>query len=760
MASTTQSVKTPLRANVSEKLSADNSTIQLISRDIVSSTFKTHVICGPRGIGKTWTAHIVVQLPLCKTKFSNGVIWLGLSNYKELNYTLLRSIYQRICAQLNLSTEPDFNEVLYAKTHSPNECENDKKREMMSMIQLRKIMSRLIGQKSVLLCVDGLYDCRDIKYFEFHSDDDTSDNNCCLVVTVCDAPDITDKTKVWQITNFHVDEAKSFFLRSLNPATTQVPDFLERYSEVFRTCHGNPLSIKTLCHLVDDKIESQNYQSLDAFVNKFENVPIEAKIQVYNILEAAFTNSSLGPSFNKIIWRCFAAFTAVFKRDDCLRPCIGKSPVQALFSAVMAKIGKSPKSPSSVESKVDKVINFLVKIKVLTQIDGFDDGKIPRTYLQMSCDAYQEFGEQLSSSAQTNKKLHQLFINEYTTMFSNSHTAFGANEIDNFMLKWLPYHLRKSGDIEDQALTLPDYRFIQERVKFMGTIEAVDRHVDDAESFVRMSSNGSNILLPSYEAFTRILESLVDDKENGDHPNKIKEVTEGMWRLAISLFSHYYVKEGCQLIQKAKEYEDEDDPVTSIDAELFQKLSESSMKDDHLNTVRSLVKIGAAMARSNRRQHATNIILLGLKGLIHCLGSDNIEVARAHVFVGEVFYRDLKLYEDAMAQFRLSLPLLLKELGEESEEVFDAIILCGKTYVHLGFLDTALEILEKIAPQLQGGAETDVRMKVASIYMIKGEPKAAIAILNELKGRTFDEELRRRIEIMGAECSDFQRYTI
>lgn len=144
----------------------------------------------------------------------------------------------------------------------------------------------------------------------------------------------------------------------------------------------------------------------------------------------------------------------------------------------------------------------------------------------------------------------------------------------------------------------------------------------------------------------------------------------------------------------------------------------------------------------------------------HCLGNSNLEVARAHVYIGEVFYRDLKFYDDAMAQFRLSLPLLLKELGEGSEEVFDAIILCGKTYVHLGYFDTALEILEKVAPQLKGRSEIEVRYKVASIYMTKGDPKHAHSILVELKQRTLDRSLMKKINSMLEDCSDFQRYTI
>ena len=761
MAASTQSMKTPLRANVSAKLSSDNHTVNLITREILSCTSKTHVISGPRGVGKTWTAHIVAQLPLCKNHFSDGVIWIGLGTKDEMNYTLLRKIYQRICKQVNLSIEPFLDKVVYNETYSPNLSDNEKKREENAMNQARNIMVKFLAQKNVLLVVDGLYDSDDIKYFEFTDiEAGARDNTFRLVVTTTDFPE-DENLRIWQLTHYHNDEAKKFFFRCLEPITTEDTTFIHKYSEIYKICHGNLLSIKTLSRLVDDKIESKKYLSLDSFVSKFGNVPSEPKIQIFNILEALFTNSSLGESFNKILWRCFAAFSAVFKRDNCQRPCIGRSPVRALFSAIITRVGKGPHDKANVDDSVDKVIDFLVQTKVLTEIDGFDEGKIPRIFYQMGCDIYQEFGEQLSSSPQTNMKLHQLFVSEYTNMFSDNHAAFGSNEIDHFMLRWLPYHLRKSGDIEDQALTLPDYRFIQERVNFMGMVDAVKKHIDDAENFVRMSTNGSDILLPSYEAVTRVLEANIDNKENSKPDGgKVQGIVEGLWCLAISLFSHFYVKEGCQLVQKANEYDDDEAPNTRVDMGLFNKLADSKQKEEHVQTVRSLIKIGAAIARSNRRQHAANIILLGLKGLMHCLGEENIEVARAHVFIGEVFYTDLKLYDDAMSQFRSSLPILLKELGEESAEVFDAIILCGKCYVHLGFLDTALEILEKIAPQLQGPTEIDVRMKVASIYMKKGNSKNAQSILLSLRQMTTDEESQRRISLMLKDSLSIQRYTI
>jgi len=756
-----QSIKTPLRNNVSAKLSSDNKTVQLIIRDLISNNDTTHVICGLRGIGKTWTAHIVAQMPLCKTNFSDGVIWIGLGSQRSLDYTQLRELYIRICSEIKFddeTTKPCFDHVLYSDMSLKHKTDKEKKREKKAMIQARNTMARCIASKSILICVDNLYDVEDVKYFQFHNYNIIRDKNLRTMVTTLNTPSYLDQAKIWQITNLHVDEARAFFLGSLKSSITEVPELMEKYSEMYRTCQGNPLSIKTLSHLIDDKVEGKNQVSLDNFAQKFVNVPIEPRIQIFNILEAAFTHSSLGTSFNKITWRCFAAFATVFKRGNCSRPCIAKSPTIALFSAIITRISKRKKS--LLEKDVEKLLKFLVKLGIFNEIDGFDDGKIPRKFYQVSCDVYQEFGEQLSSSPQTHLKLNSLFVNKYTTMFSNSHAAFGSNEIDYFMLKWLPSHLRKCGDVDDQALTLPDYRFILERVKYMGAAAAARKHIDDAESFIRVSDVSSDILIPSYSAFSRVLESVSYDKENGNGSvTDSKDIIEAMWNLAISLFSHYYVKEGCQFLQKAREYDDSNDPMISIDYSLIQSLLESA-DQDHLNTVRALVKIGSVIAQSTRRQYAINIILLGLKGLIHCLGNECIEVARAHVFVGEVFYHDLALYEDAITQFRLSLPILVKVLGEENEEVYDAIILCGKTYVHLGALDTALEILEKIAPNLKGQTDMDVALKIASIHMMMKKYHCANDILIKTSRKTEDIELLKRIDDMREECKEQGRYTI
>lgn len=760
------SSETPLRAKVSDKLCSEYEAVQVIIRHIVSSNCGSHVIYGPRGVGKSWTAHIVAQLPLCKSHFSDGVIWLDLGMCRNVNFTLMRTIYESICTRLDLDIKPRLDKVLYAEISGPNvKGEDYKNREKDAMIEMRDIMSRCILDKNMLLCVDGLSNLDDIVYFDFHHSTTRDDivKNSRLLVTTSDSPDgKSENIKLWHLNNYNSQAAKPFFLNSLLPSTTSKKVFLEKYDKIYQICQGNPLSLKALSHLVDDKIQSENYKSLDEFVLKFENAPREPKIQTFSILEALFTHSSLGPSFNKITWRCFAGFAVVFKHDDCKRASVGRSPTKVLFSAIIKKIAKDTSdSERNVESHVDKVIDFFVKNKVFIQIDGFDEGSTPRTFYQISCQIYQEFGEHLSSTPQTNMKLHQLFINEYATMFSHGHAAFGY-EIDHFMLKWLPCHLREVGDFKDEALTLQDHRFIQERIKYMGIIKAVKRHIYDTESCIRMSKSGSHVLLPSYEAFTMILESQIDDKENGTkYQGNLKETIEAMWDMAMSLFSHYYVKEGCELVQKAIGYDDEVNPSIDINNGIFFLLAESSSKDDHLKTVRSLIKIGAEIARSNKRQFATNIMFLGLKGLTHYLGYHSLQVARAHVFIGEVLYRDLKLYEDAIDQLKVCLPLLVKELGEESGEVYDAIILCGKTYIELGQLDIALQILEKIAPQVkEGHSIVDARFHIASIYLMKGDPTTAHSIVLPLRRKTTDSTLLKKIDDMIEECSNCERHTI
>ena len=757
----TSSTKTSLRANVSSKLSAGNQTVELIKTNLLNSTKSyTHIICGGRGTGKTWIAHSVAKLPILKMTFTDGIIWIGLGMSKSIDYTLLRSIYERICAELAISVGDCLNEVHFSDKNIQSPSGKDKKREKDAMEQMRDAMFQSLLEKNVLICIDGLYDSSDIDFFNFQKYMLADNAKFCVMLTTNGEVEEKDKTKVWSMSNFSVDAAKSFFMDSLEPTTKSSPEFKEKYMDIYQSCQGNPLSIKTLAHLVDDKVSYKNFQALDYFIANFVNVPGDAKIQIFHILENLFKNSSLGESFNKITWRCFVAFSSVFGREECLRPCVSRSPIKALFCAVIRKIENN--TMDDIDKGANELIDFLVKTKIFIQIDGLDNGNIPNTFYQMSCDLYQEFGKHLSVSPKTNMKLHQLFLNEYTTIIGDNFATFGCNEMDHFMLKWMPRHLRNSGYLNDQAITLSDSRFVQERIKYMGPIDAAKKHVNDTENLLSMSKDSSDLLLLSYEVFTKHLESKCVSKENmnGQYDNKTEEIVTAMWYIALSLLSHNFVKEGCDLVEKAFGYDDVENPVLDIDIELFQTTATASASDDHLYNARSLVKIGAAIAKSSFREESRTIILLGLQGLIDHLGEETLEVARAHVFVGEILLRDLTLYEEALEHFSLSLPLLLKELGGASDEVVDAIILSAKTYVHNGDLKTASKILEKLAPQLQENAEMNVRFQIASIYIMNGDPTSAHAMLLTLQRRCKDEKLLKQVNIMLDECTHSQRYTI
>lgn len=117
-----------------------------------------------------------------------------------------------------------------------------------------------------------------------------------------------------------------------------------------------------------------------------------------------------------------------------------------------------------------------------------------------------------------------------------------------------------------------------------------------------------------------------------------------------------------------------------------------------------------------------------------------------------------------MGVLRGALPTFMKELGEESEELFDAIILIGKSCIHTGDLDTALEILKNISPKLKGSIALDVDIKVGYIYIIKGNNDKAIEVLSKAKSTTTDTGIIERIDqLINKSCAQQGsegRYTI
>ena len=751
-----KAIKTPLRGNVSAKHTSNEQTARtIISELCYNNAYNAHVISGARGVGKSFVAYKVVQLPLAKKTFTGGVVWLGLGSRRSMQYDDLIGVYEQICTQLLPGGRKrfSFDDVLFVPSAKPIKSEVEKQEEKRAMFHARDIMSRIIGDKDVLIGLDGMFDTGDIKYFQFQSVL-PSKAKCRVLASANTAPFEIEKVKSWQLSNMNTVDARELFLKPLSSNTMNHPDFLSSYGACHLSCHGNPLSIIALSKLVDDKIESENYKSLKKFATKFESAPLDPKMQIFIMLENSFSHSSLGEAYTKVAWRCFAAFCAVFTRDNCVRPFIPRSPIRALFRAVIERVGNISDETHVVAEAIDKVIDFMVKLGMITFIDGFDGHKSPRQFYQVSSDVYQEFGEQLSANKETHRKLHELLINEYTDMFTGINAAFGSNEIDFYMLKFLPAHSMKANEFEDVSLTLQDARFIEERIKYMGIQAGCQKHIEDTEAMaelVRVKSQkmASLILATSYQNCTRVLATHCSNDENGTTSTRDKRnALNGMWKLAFSLLKHLLVSDACKVLQKAKELdgEDGDNSVIQLDSTLINGLSRT-LTDNPNQCSRALILIGSAMAQTGmKRRDAVHLLSSGLRNLEESLGAGTLEVARAHVYIGEIFYRDFKMYKHALQYFRNALPSFMRELGEDSEELYDAIILIGKSCIHTGDLDTALDILRNISPKLKGSIALDVNIKVGYIYIIKGNHEKAAAVLNKAKQGTSDKAIIERID--------------
>jgi len=769
-------IKTPLRGNVSAKHTSSAQTSRTIMSELCyNDTHVAHVLYGARGVGKTHCAYQCAQLPLAKKVFGE-IVWLGLGYQRSLQFQDLVEIYQQIYSKLcprTGSSKLNFDDVLFVPSSSRTiKTEEEKLEEKRAMVEARDLLAKEIGdnQKNALICLDGMFDSSDIRYFQFQQQN--SKAKCRVLSTASDAPyDMIENVKSWQINSMNALDSKKFFTQHLSTASLSHPDFVAVSKDCHQSCRGNPLSLRALCRLIDDKVESKHFGSLKKCVTKLESAPADPKMQLFIILEATFSHSSLEDSFTKLAWRCFAAFCAVFTRETCLRPFIPRSPMRALFRAVIERMSKvkGENDLLSTAETADKLIDFMVKVGMLTFIDGFDCHKTPRQFFQVSCDIYQEFGYQLSANKETHKKLHELLINEYTSMFHGINAAFGSNEIDFYMLKFLPAHSMNANELEDVSLTLQDIRFIEERVKYMGLREGCNKHIEDTEEMaelVRVTNKkmASLILATSYQNCTRVLvKYLVSKAGESSKSEQYEAALNSMWMLAFSLFKHFLVCDGCKILQKAMDYDRQEDgkQVIKLDIKLMDSLSKAPSSNSN-QCSRAIILIGSAMAQSGmKRRDAIHLLNIGLMSLEDSLGSGTLEVARAHVYVGEIFYRDFKMYRHALQYFRDALPIFMKELGEESEELYDAIILVGKSCIHTGDLDTALDILRNIAPKLSGSISLDVNIKVGYIYMIKGNHNRAVAILNKAKAATSDEAIIDRIDQM-IETSVLQsgRYTI
>jgi len=757
-------IKTPQRGNVSSKHTSSAQTARTILSDLCyNDVHIVHVLYGAKGVGKTYCAYQCAQLPLAKKTFE-GVIWIGLGYKRSLQFWDLVEVYQQIYAQLCPTGERnlDFDDILFVPSSSRTiKTEDEKLEERRAMVQARDHLAQKIAShgKNALIFLDGMYDSSDIRYFQFQ----TQNIKCRVLSTATDAPfDSIEHVKAWQINSMDAADSKKLFTRNLSTESLSHPVFASVLKDCHESCRGNPLSLMALCRLINDKVDSKHFGNLKKFVTKFDSAPTDPKMQVFIILETTFSHSSLGESFTKLAWRCFAAFCAVFTREGCLRPFIPRSPMRALFRAVIERVGKtSAEDSASTTETADKIVDFMVKVGVLTFIDGFDSHKSPRQFFQVSCDIYQEFGEQLSANKGTHKKLHELLINEYTSMFNGINASFGSNEIDFYMLKFLPDHSMQASELEDVALTLQDPRFIEERLKYMGLLNGCKKHIDDTEAMaelVRVANKkmASLILATSYQNCTRVLvKHLVTNNGESSRSEQDAAALNALWMLSFSLFKHFLVTDGCKILQKAMEldHQEKNKKILKLDGKLLIGSLSKTPSSNSNQCSRAVILIGSAMAQSSmKRRDAMHLLSIGLTRLEESLGAGTLEVARAHVYVGEIFYRDFQMYKHALQYFRDALPTFMKELGEESEELYDAIILIGKSCIHTGDLDTALDILRNIAPKLTGSIALDVNIKVGYIYIIKRNHDRAVAVLNKAKASTNDATIIDRIDQMIEKC--------
>jgi tetratricopeptide (TPR) repeat protein len=752
--------QTPLRGNVSAKHTSNHDTVRAIFREICfDASYSAHIIHGANGVGKTYCAYQCTQMPKASAIFSDGIIWLGLGYKNSLRFRDLIELYEQILGQMHLSKKlwPCFDNIFYLFDRCMIDEEEERIEERRAMIQARDLMSDCIGASDVLICIDGLADSADILLFQFQSN---GTKKCRTLATAVNAPNQKfDKLKSWHLSCVISPDARHFFMKHLNSEALHNQAVVSMMKNFYDPCRGNLMSIKMICKLINDKIAGGETTRLKKFVKKFQSAPVDPKMQIFIILEATFSHSSLGETLSKLAWRCFAAFCTVFTRDNCSRPFVPKSPTRSLFRAVTERFWKDKTQGLDTHDilvTVDKIIDFLVQLELINFIDGFDCNKTPRQFYQVSSDVFQDFGEKLSANNDTSRKFHELLIHEYTSMFSGINAAFGSNEIDFYMLQFLPLHSMRANDFEDVSLTLQDLSFIEERFKFMGLLNGCKKHIDDTQRLTRkltlMKDDTANILMAiSYQNCTR---ALVKQFMNKDlvvsYGGSEKDVLEAMWMLAFSLFNNFLVMDGCKVVEKAMEFEKGNDPnrIFKMDRNLIKSLSMTPTGDDN-KCSRAVIVIASSMVQYGMKKvDAMNLLIDGLKHLTGSLGLESLEVARAHVYVGEYFYRDFKMYRHARYLFKQALPTFLRELGKESEELYDAIILVGKSSIHVGELDTALDILEKINPKLSGTIAVDVRIKLGYIYTVKGNHDKAQFILNEARAMSSDQEIVNRIDEM------------
>lgn len=761
----TISFQTPVRKNTSTKFVANLEAAHLICNDICSNeTCHTHVIHGEPGIGKTWLAHQIAQLPVTKLHFTDGMVWIGISKRDSLQYSDLIEIYHKIFEDLfgnngrvnNEELKLDFSNILYMKSKTEIKTVEDKNDEKRAMLQARDIMSNCLGNKSCLICIDGLQDWSDFQYFNFTTNPISSKTKS-LVTYGC-STGYSSYTKIWTLSGMNVIDAKKFFIKKLTVKSTSHPNFQSKYCDTHLLCRGNPFILEALSCMINDKVEKASGERiLNEFSTKFANAPCNVQVQLAIITEAMFLYSSLGEKDSVIAFKCFAAFAVVFTRDDCTRPFVPRAPVRLLFKAILDRAATSQIDNNS--NRVDDIIEFLVKMKILIQADGFDDHGKPRLFYQISCDMHQEYGMSLSRESSS---LNKILIDNYKPAFAERNHSLRCQEIDYYMLNYLPDHSMKANQFKETASILKDMKFIGDRLNHMGTIKACNKHIEDTEklSFLSVSTNKEHqfkqIVEESYENFVQSLETKAMDQTSSK-----ESIVWCIWKISFSLLRNHLIHKACDVIRRGMELQSElDQRIIDLDEKLLKKFSDEK-SDGSDKSGRALILFGAALSQSSLMKIESYYLLKnGLDCLQTTLGDSNLEFARAQVYVGEIIYKDFKLYRISLSLFQNAYYVFNTRLGEESDEVVDLMLLIGKSCLHTGALDTSLNIFRKIGPRLQGALALDIDIKVGYIYIAKNQFDIALQVLSRAKKKTNDADVLNRIDELILQCGENDRCSL
>lgn len=725
-----------------------------ISRELTSAKVRnsTHVIHGLQGIGKTKLAHSIATNSECRTFFPDGIVWIGIGFHKPIDYENLIILYRAIFSQIDPSVaeQPDFEGALFVPSTSSEKSEEDEEKERRAMWDARDIMGRKIGHKKILLCLDGLKEVGDVNLFHFNSGDKMVERQCRVLITASGAPNESHEIKGWEIKRLDIEESKKLLAEEIGSRENYFM-FLNKFDGALQLCQGIPVLIRALGKMFNDQYQIENQQSLQCIADTINQLKgnKDHRTRLFTVLEATVSNIMLENQFSRMPWVCFEAFTLVFTREECYRPWIQRAAVLTLFRAVISKVLKSETDPPKLQQLVNKLVDKFVGVGMLKEISGSNDEKNPQQFYQVQNDMYQNFGQKSSSaSTKTQEKLHQTFVEDSLLHLNGQSNDDRSTAIDLYMLRWLPFHLIGANLINETARTLKSPTFIRKRIKSMGASRAAKEHKTDSEKLLGNITNlyarESKLLPLTYGAFLMVLKDEDADKENVAGC-VAEEIIQAIWIFSYSLFLNNFVNDGYEMLRAARE----------IDSKAFTKFIGINMNsihpfcsvncDDQLNSARALIKLGSTMAPTKKKQEAIDLLQVGLCELQQAVGGGiSLESARARMFVGEIFY-DLKLYLDALENFRMGLPVLREVLGENSEELFDALLLIAKAYFRVGDLDTSIGILKCIATKVKGSTAVSVKLKIGEILMLKRCYKKSILSLESAKKETSSPHLLKRI---------------